>query len=290
MKWNRLSAMLRVMILLTQLAGVGCSQHATEVHGSVLDAAEPHDASCAEDANSTWTSWSIGTIRTLSVDPQDWQGPDSFFQADATECAKLGIVACRREDSCLGSVYICFNKNAEGIEYFAPSQGGTIPCSKSQFVEWLAAESKDCTRQIGSEEVPSAMVALMGSVSSQSTLCANESKTRIRAISPDGILEFVYWPDLCGGHVLDSSTWTLCASPANANVWNKGLPFLHCSSHSASFSDSGKWLEFAMRTDCVRKCMALMAPKSGNPELDLPAFVNSLVADYQGCSTERQHP
>jgi hypothetical protein len=291
MMWSQLCTWPQVVIvLLALLPGAGCSQDTPPHHGAVTDVAESHDTTCTGDAQTTWTSWSIATLRTLRVDPQGWVGPDSFFQFDAAECAKLGIVACRREDSCLGSMYICFNKNAESVEYFAPSQGGTIPCSKSQFVEWLAAESKDCTRQIEPDEIPSAMTALMSSVSDRSTLCCNDSKTRIRLTTPDSTLQFVYWPGLCGGQKLDVSAWTLCGSPGNADIWNKALPFLNCSWYSASSTDSNIWLEFAMRTDCDRKCVALMAPIAANPELDLPAFVNSLAADFQGCPTDGQPP
>ncbi len=230
-----------------------------------------------DPAATTWgTDFSV-------VEPPEPQTLDAAswladIHPDPSSCAELGIVACRVV-GCQPHI-LCWNASGQTVEIFTAQSA--IPCTKEQFSQWLMSDQAECTRSVALSELPGVATMLLATEKFSTTVCSNSSGTRFRLDGPSGSARVVFWPDSCthGIHA-QFAGWTICGSPATADVWVGGAPFMQCPSWYKSIDVDRtaigkvpKHLVLAMHTDCATKCVL---PYSGDAADD-PEWPNYLAA------------
>jgi hypothetical protein len=169
----------------------------------------------------------------LPFDPLEWIIDDMYVQPDPEKCAELDVVACRINLRCTGDFtaksYQCFNAQGILTNFFAFDYAGPVPCSKDQLMEWIIAESEECSHTVGFDALPAEGGALLDLSRFKPIVCTNVSRTRFRLQSVDGSI--LRLTRLVDHYPCDSGTihaWWTCVDTADAQVWNQSLPFSRC--------------------------------------------------------------
>jgi len=232
----------------------------------------------------------------LPFDPREWVIDDMKVPADPTKCAELDIVACRIHRSCEGDEgakkYQCFNSDGLLTKYFSLDITGPLPCTKEQLMDWIVAESEECSHSVGFDALPWENSAFMDLSQFKPQVCTNASRTRFRLQSIDGsvvrltrVLE--HYP--CASR--DIHLWQACVYSLEEKVWNKALPFTSCESwsglggHGTTHSDR---LEVGVTASCDGKCIqARFVDEQSVPGSPGPATpYKGLAEEFVSCDVD----
>jgi hypothetical protein len=282
-----MSIFMWAVAILSTFLSLSCGQVTPRSSGAVTDAASGGMGDCSADVANAGAAWGI-TFEEMAVGPklQEWNEPETFFQPDNDSCLSLGIVACRKRFGCGVDAYWCYNTEGKVVGRYEPAYGDVIPCSKAQFLSWLAEESVECTRSVGLETIPNGYVTLLNEQIGPISVCGNVSLTRLRIDSHNGSFRLIFWPPLCGGPKFNTSGWSICGSSTQGAMWASDLPYLSCTSFKAQYFPTPNYLlEVSVETDCLSKCVLPWDFQSFDVNADWQSAFAAIAADFKGCPT-----